>query len=37
VYCGINPTDMDPERSPAVDFSQDLVDRILGRSTDYMI
>ena len=37
VYCGINPTDLDPERSPAVEFSQDLVDRILGRTTDYMI
>ncbi len=37
VYCGINPTDLDPERSPAVDFSQDLVDRILGRTTDFMI
>ncbi len=37
VYCGINPTDLDPERSPAVEFSQDLVDRILGRETDYMI
>ncbi|MCA9049146.1 MAG: phosphoadenylyl-sulfate reductase [Planctomycetaceae bacterium] len=37
VYCGINPTDLDPERSPAVDFSQDLVDRILGRTTDFVI
>ncbi len=37
VYCGINPTDMDPERSPAVDFSQDLVDRILGYRTDFVI
>jgi len=37
VYCGINPTDLDPDRSPAVEFSQDLVDRILGRTTDYMI
>ncbi|MCA9059574.1 MAG: phosphoadenylyl-sulfate reductase, partial [Planctomycetaceae bacterium] len=37
VYCGINPTDLDPERSPAVDFSQDLIDRILGRQTDFMI
>lgn len=37
VYCGINPTDLDPERSPAVDFPQDLVDRVLGRSMDYMI
>jgi phosphoadenosine phosphosulfate reductase len=37
VYCGINPTDLDPERSPSVDFPQDLVDRILGRQTDFMI
>ncbi len=37
VYCGINPTDLDPERSPAIELPQDLVDRILGRSTDYMI
>lgn len=37
VYCGINPTDMDPERAPAVDFSQDLIDRILGRQTDFAI
>lgn len=37
VYCGINPTDLDPERSPAIELSQDLVDRILGRTTDYMI
>ncbi len=37
VYCGINPTDLDPERSPSVDFPQDLVDRILGRETDFAI
>ena len=37
VYCGINPTDLDPERSPAVDFPQDLIDKILGRQTDFMI
>ena len=37
VYCGINPSDLDQERSPAVEFPQDLVDRILGRTTDYMI
>ena len=37
VYCGINPTDLDPERSPYVEFSQELVDRVLGRSTDFMI
>jgi len=37
VYCGINPTDLDPERSPSVDLPQDLVDSILGRRTDYVI
>ncbi len=37
VYCGINPTDLDPERSPSVDFPQELIDRILGRETDFMI
>lgn len=37
MYCGINPTDLDPEKAPAVDFSLDLIDRILGRETDYMI
>lgn len=37
VYCGINPTDLDPSRSPAVEFSQDLIDRILGRETDFVI
>lgn len=37
VYCGINPTDLDPERSPAVELPQELVDRILGRSVDFMI
>ncbi len=37
VYCGINPTDLDPEKSPAVDFPQQLIDRILGREADYMI
>ncbi|MEO2035734.1 MAG: phosphoadenylyl-sulfate reductase [Planctomycetaceae bacterium] len=37
VYCGINPTDLDPDRSPVIELSQDLVDSILGRSTDYMI
>ena len=37
VYCGINPTDLDPEKSPAVDFPQQLIDRILGREADFMI
>ena len=37
VYCGINPTDLDRDSSPAIDLSQNLVDRILGRETDFMI
>lgn len=38
VYCGINPTDMDPAKAPAVEFSHDLIDRILGRDVpDFMI
>ncbi len=37
VYCGINPTDLDPSSSPSIELSQDLIDRILGRTTDYMI
>jgi phosphoadenosine phosphosulfate reductase len=37
VYCGINPTDMDGGGAPAVEFDQDLVDRILGRETDFII
>lgn len=38
IYCGINPTDMlDDERAPAVDFPQDLIDRVLGQKTDFVI
>jgi len=37
VYCGINPTDRDPTHSPAIDLPQELIDRILGRMTDFMI
>ena len=37
MYCGINPSDLDPSKSPYVEFDQDLVDRVLGRETDYMI
>ena len=36
-YCGINPTDMEDGTSAAVDFPQDLIDRILGQKTDFMI
>ncbi len=37
VYCGMNPTDFAREESVAIDLSQDLVDRILGRRTDFVI
>ena len=36
-YCGINPTDLDDYSSPAIDLPQDLVDRILGHKTDFVI
>lgn len=37
-YCGINPTDMlDDTAAPAVELPQDLIDRILGQKTDFMI
>lgn len=37
VYCGINPTDLDSSSSPVIDLPQELIDRILGRETDFMI
>jgi phosphoadenosine phosphosulfate reductase len=37
VYCGINPTDLAGDTETAVDLPQDLVDRILGRETDFVI
>jgi len=37
IYCGINPTDLDPSTSPAVDLPQELIDRVLGRETDFVI
>jgi len=36
-YCGINPSDMDGDSNEAIDLPQDLVDRILGQKTDFMI
>jgi phosphoadenosine phosphosulfate reductase len=36
-YCGINPSDLDDGTSQAIDLPQDLVDRILGQKTDFMI
>ncbi len=37
VYCGINPSDRDQTNSPAIDLPEDLIDRILGRKTDFVI
>jgi phosphoadenosine phosphosulfate reductase len=37
VYCGINPQDRDQTNSPAIDLPQELIDRILGRMTDFVI
>ncbi|MBI1346223.1 phosphoadenylyl-sulfate reductase [bacterium] len=37
VYCGINPTDVDGGTGPSVELSQDLIDRIFGRVTDFAI
>jgi phosphoadenosine phosphosulfate reductase len=37
VYCGINPTDFSRDTAVAIDLSQDLIDRILGRRTDFVI
>ena len=37
VYCGINPTDLDEATSPTVELPQELIDRILGQKTDFVI
>ena len=37
MYCGINPTDIDRGTSKSIDLPQELIDRILGRKTDFMI
>ena len=37
VYCGINPTDLDDANSPTIELPQELIDRILGQKTDFMI
>ena len=36
-YCGINPTDMLPPEQLFVELPEDLIDRILGRATDFVI
>lgn len=37
MYCGINPTDMDDGTATFAEFPQDLIDRIMGQKTDFMI
>lgn len=37
MYCGINPTDSARGTEKAIDLPQVLVDKILGRKTDFMI
>jgi phosphoadenosine phosphosulfate reductase len=36
-YCEINPTDRDGGLSKSIDLPQDLIDRLLGRTTDFAI
>ncbi|MGH7127314.1 MAG: phosphoadenosine phosphosulfate reductase family protein, partial [Planctomycetaceae bacterium] len=36
-YCGINPTDVDGGTVESIDLPLELIDRILGRETDFMI
>jgi len=36
-YCGINPTDVDDGGSTSIELPDDLVDRLLGQKTDFMI
>lgn len=36
-YCGINPTDLLPADRLSIDLPLDLIDRILGRETDFAI
>ena len=36
-YCHINPTDKDGGTSSQIDLPQELIDKILGRATDFSI
>lgn len=36
-YCHINPTDRDGGDAPGIDLSQDVLDRLFGRETDFAI
>lgn len=37
VYCGINPSDFGSGQALSIDLPQELIDRMLGRSTDFSI
>ena len=37
VYCGINPADREAGAKQAIELPQDVIDRILGRETDFSI
>jgi len=37
MYCGINPTDVNRGGTPAIELPSELIDRILGRTDDFMI
>lgn len=37
MFCGINPTDVSDGSNLAIELPQDLIDRVLGRMTDFMI
>lgn len=37
MYCGINPTDLESGGGPAIELPIELIDRILGRKTDFVI
>lgn len=37
MYCGINPTDLDRGTDRGIDLPQALIDKVLGRKTDFVI
>jgi phosphoadenosine phosphosulfate reductase len=36
-YCGINPTDLDTDTQTSIELPQAVIDKVLGRETDFMI
>lgn len=37
IYCGINPTDVNRPNAPAIDWPQEMIDKVLGRKSDFVI